>query len=162
MPNFFRYFYSETLDKARADAMTVWNNEQVFSTQIFDHNTENQIDLFFTQNTVVCITHPLNGTVPTPNFTNFMYVGKALINYLPAYQWIDSIAGEYTLQYWSDQSTSEPLRFDFSDLRRGFFQSFVFYEFDETAQDPSLYLIPSTIAPLCNYVNETGPSRFFF
>lgn len=114
----------------------------------------------------------LLGTVIHPNFAQFSYLGQAMVQYDTVYHWAYYVrkyctntyssqfltlsmkdeANNQTFNYYDNQATREPKRFDFADLARGFAETWVFMGFDNEPQDQSLFNVPSTLLPLCNAV----------
>jgi hypothetical protein len=63
------------------------------------------------------------------------------------------------MNYFDNQATREPKRFDLSDLNRGWSETWLYMGFDDEPQDPSLFTVPSQLLPLCNQV--TNPPKQF-
>jgi len=151
---FIRWFYDATLNKDRWDGTGTYQGETYFNTRIFDHNAEIETSIFYQLDFAICITRQINGTsLPKPSFTNITYIGKALIEYEPVYHWIE-MNNNGTFQYFDRVDNRETRRLDYYSIGRQDSLSVLFLEFDETAQDTSLFTIPPIIAPQCSPVNE--------
>jgi hypothetical protein len=154
-PSYFRWFYSETTNQDRFDTMAYYNGENWFNSQIWDHNSGYGYNVFWQMNTEVCFFAKINGTVPHPSFASFTYLGQSTISFEPAYMWFYyNKTADMTFTYYESQSASEPLRLDFYDGKNNFGEQWYFYEFDETDQDPSLYLLPEEVVATCNRIKD--------
>jgi len=149
---FVRWFYDATVNKDRWDGTAFYQGETYFATRIFDHNAEIETDVFYQLDFAICLTRQINGTsLPKPSFTNISFIGVALIDYEPVYHWIETNQNG-TFQYFDTVAARETVRLDWFSVGRQDAISLIFYEFDETSQDTSLFDIPSIIQPQCTPV----------
>jgi len=156
---FVRWYYDATLNKDRWDGTGFYQGETYFATRIFDHNAEIETSVFYQLDFAICITRPINGTsLPKPSFTNITYIGKALIDYDAVYHWIE-VNRNGTFQYFDRVDNRETKRLDWHSVGHQDALSLDFLEFDETAQDASLFTVPAIIQPTCAPGN---PDKFNF
>jgi hypothetical protein len=146
---FFRWFYDQTLDMARIDGLGEWLDEQYWAVQIFDHVHEIQWSVFMQPGFETCFMKKINTTLPVPNFQGAVYAGQAVIGYNPCYHWILT-QGSFTMQYFDNQATREPVRMDFDDASKHMANTLLFMEFDAGAQDATLFQLPTQITATCN------------
>jgi len=151
-PEFFRWFYDSSLNKDRMDGVVRWQDEEWFAENIFDHATKTEYNIYFQEGTVVCYYHALNRTLPKPNFANVNYLGKGLVDYVPAYHWFeDDRQREVSFQVYDAQTSRRNiLRIDVDHRREHRSESFNFLEFDLIRQDPNMFKIPAEIMSICN------------
>eukprot|EP01092_Planopodium_desertum_P013974 TRINITY_DN68_c0_g1_i1.p1 TRINITY_DN68_c0_g1~~TRINITY_DN68_c0_g1_i1.p1 ORF type:complete len:196 (-),score=57.19 TRINITY_DN68_c0_g1_i1:85-672(-) len=151
-PQYFRWFYSQTLKMDRLDGLTAWKGQFYYATRIFDHNKDIQDDVYFQTDSVVCIQHPLNHTIPDPDFSQFKFVGNAIVDYVVTNFWAGQTPDNHTFfQYYEDATTRDPIRIDISDEHHfGRAIRWVFNEFDDGAQNANVYTLPADILSLCN------------
>jgi hypothetical protein len=152
---YFRWYYDSANLKERFDGMVPWNDQMYYAEQIRDFSKDLQYDVFYQQEYATCFSHPINGTVPHPNFAQFSYVGQALVQYDNVYHWgYYDKTSNFTFNYFDTQTTREPKRFDLADLNRGWEETWLFMGFDADPQDASLFTVPSVLLPLCNSVTN--------
>lgn len=150
---FFRWFYDANQNKDRFDGIIEFQGERYFAEHIFDHTAKKDYRIFYQQGLAVCIVSNLNRTLPKPNFQNAEYIGKALINYEPAYHFyhMDRTNG-FNYQVYERISNQRVIRIDLDDIRRHMAESFTFLEIDYAPQDKNLFVIPSPILSQCQSV----------
>eukprot|EP01121_Diplochlamys_sp_Union-15-3_P004436 TRINITY_DN1459_c0_g1_i2.p1 TRINITY_DN1459_c0_g1~~TRINITY_DN1459_c0_g1_i2.p1 ORF type:complete len:196 (-),score=33.68 TRINITY_DN1459_c0_g1_i2:119-706(-) len=149
-PSFHRWYYDSVQNKDRFDGVEDRRGELFWAERIFDHQANKEWVLFFQRDLVVCHTRPINWTLPKPNFANFQYIGKALIDDHPVYHWIENDRQrERTYQYFNLVSNGNPKRIDIDDRRERRAETWVFHEFDSCPQDPFLYTVPKIIESTC-------------
>ena len=157
-PDFWRQFYDYTVGADRFDGLVDFRGDRFFANVFLLHNIGRQYNVLFQFNEVMCFYHPINTTVPRPNFSNWQYGGKALIQYQVAEHWFlrDDARGEF-LQYYDSADTREPLRFDFDINRNGthLTEQWLFHEFDARAQNANIFDVPTTIKSICNAATES-------
>jgi len=138
----------------RFDGITEWQGEMWFAKMIIDHVSNTQYNVFEEPGTIVCFTHAVNWTMPRPTFKNARYIGKALIDEVPVYHWIEEDqAREQSWQIWDDQTDKRRLvRIDHDDKRTRRAQSWRFMEFNVGPQDPNLFTLSDVILAQCNAV----------
>jgi len=150
-PGFFRWFWDDRQLKDRMDGLTRWREEEYFAERLFDHLDKTEYNIFYQPGLVNCFTRSINATMPHPDFSRFTYIGKAIINFLPAYHWYydDSVRKE-TFQLYDRQDNREILRIDFDDHVTHRSERFVFFEYDVGPQDPTLFVVDPNILAQCN------------
>jgi len=148
---FFRWFYDQTLDQSRVDGLGQWLDEQYWAIQIWDHVHEIQWSVYMQPGFETCFMQKINTSLPVPNFQGAVYAGQAVINYSPVYHWILN-QGSFTMQYFDNQATREPVRMDFDDASKQMANTLLFTEFDAGAQDPALFTLPQEVYATCNSV----------
>jgi len=153
-PGFFRWIYSSTLAKERFSGIGQWQGLMVYWERLFDFNADNMWNIYYhSDGSVVCFTGKINGTLPHPVFTSFTYLGKALDGYNPVYHWYyaNTFQGQnITMQYYDNQATREPARFDIADLNKQTALTLQYMEFDDEPVDSSLFNVPALILSQCN------------
>jgi len=151
--HFFRWFYDAAENKDRIDGLGYFQDELYFAARIFDHAKDRRYEVYYQQETVVCFTRPINGSLPKPTFDDARYIGKAIDDYVPVYHWIEtSRDSRFTFQYYDTQDTRKPLRMYFADNRDRRAVTFYFHEFDTCNQDPNIFVIPAEILAQCNAI----------
>jgi len=149
-PRFHRWFYDFTAQKDRLDGLVHWRGEYAFATIIFDHKGKMEYHVFYQEEAVVCYYKALNHTLPKPDFANFVYVGKALIDYVPCWHWMHhDLAKRLVFQVYDRQDNRAMARFDFTNERRDFSEYWTFMEYDAGSQDPTLFEVNPIIKPQC-------------
>eukprot|EP01120_Amphizonella_sp_Union-15-10_P006118 TRINITY_DN1918_c0_g1_i1.p1 TRINITY_DN1918_c0_g1~~TRINITY_DN1918_c0_g1_i1.p1 ORF type:complete len:205 (+),score=36.43 TRINITY_DN1918_c0_g1_i1:51-665(+) len=150
-PRFARWFYDSVKNKDRLDSISEWHSELYWTERIFDHSIQREYMIFFQQGSVSCYYRSINTTLPKPNFSNFVYIGRALIDEVPVYHWIDNDrTNGITIQYYEDIKYREPKRIDLANDRERRSETWIFYEFDTCSQDPELFDVPAFIRSSCN------------
>eukprot|EP01091_Cochliopodium_minus_P020478 TRINITY_DN8977_c0_g1_i1.p1 TRINITY_DN8977_c0_g1~~TRINITY_DN8977_c0_g1_i1.p1 ORF type:complete len:204 (-),score=56.77 TRINITY_DN8977_c0_g1_i1:64-636(-) len=149
-PEFTRWFASYTQKLDRFDGLTEWKGEEYLAEIIIDGKTQQQTNVFYDRESVVCFKHANNRTFPQPNFSNFEYRGLALIDYNVVLHWGERVRGDIFLEYFETQVGRNPVQFNVHDLRRERVDTWRFWEFDAAAQDPSVFTLPQAIQAVCN------------
>jgi hypothetical protein len=150
---FTRWSFDATKGKERFDGMVPWNDEQYYAEMIRDFANDRQYDIFYQNEYASCFTHPMNGTVPHPDFTQYRFIGNAIVQYDAVYHWaFFDQSNNITFNYFDRQSDREPKRFDIADLARNWAETWMFMGFDDEPQDASLFVVNSVLLPLCNQV----------
>jgi len=154
--SFFRWFYDATLNMDRFDGENIWNGEPYFGTRIFNHVQNIETVVYFQINYAACFSHPINGSIPKPPLNLLNYVAKGIVNFQPVYQWNLNQPGNFSFTYYDNQVTRDPVRIDFANFRSFPVQevTYIFWEFDATGQDPTLYQLSPIIMQNCN--NQTS------
>jgi len=152
-PDFWRQFFDYTKQVDRFDGLVDFRGDRFFANIYLLHNIGRQYNVLYQFNEVLCFYHPINSTVPKPDFTNWSYGGKALVQYQVADHWYfrDQSRGEF-LQYYDNADNTNPLRFDFEIRRNGTSvdEQWFFHEFDGRSQDPNLFDLPVAVKSICN------------
>jgi len=163
MAQFFRWFYDASQNMDRFDGENTWQGEPYFATRIFNHVIQQETVVYFQQELAVCFQHTINRTIPKPPLNLLNYQAKGIVNFQPVYQWSYTQPNNFSFTYYDSQTYREPVRIDFSDYTRQpiFTVTYVFYEFDETAQDTSLFQISPIILATCNS-GASGTHKGFF
>jgi len=149
-PEFTRWFASYPQQKDRFDGLTDWKGEEYLAEIIIDSKTHQQTDVYYDQESVVCFTHPDNRTFPKPDFSNFDYRGLALIDYNVVLHWEERVRRDIFLEYFETQVGRNPVQFVVHDLRNRRVDTWRFFEFDASPQDPSIFTLPAAIQAVCN------------
>jgi len=139
----------------RWDGESIWQGEPYFSVRIFNHVQQQETVVYFQQELAVCFQHPINRTIPKPPLNLLNYQAKGIVNFQPVYQWSYTQPNNFSFTYYDRQDNREPVRIDFSDYTQNpiFTVTNIFWEFDETSQDTSLFELSPIILATCN-----GPS----
>jgi len=150
-PGFFRWFWDKAQNKDRIDGIVEWKNEMYLAETIFDHAAGKEYRVYYQGGLVNCFDRPINSTLPKPDFSKFNYVGKAIVNYEPAYQWFfdDKLRG-VAVALFDRQDNREILRIDVDDRTRRRSESFIFLEYQVGAQAPEIFQIEKIILDQCN------------
>jgi len=151
MPQFFRWFYDFALNKDRFDGMHFWQGEPYLAERIFDHSKNTQYTVYYQQDFETCFYHPINGTVPRPDFgQDWRFLGKATIDYTTVNHWFFSNTNVTMQFYDAADDNRRPVRFDLDDRAHRFVASWSFHELDIQRQDPALFTLPNSILANCN------------
>eukprot|EP01121_Diplochlamys_sp_Union-15-3_P010873 TRINITY_DN309_c0_g1_i1.p1 TRINITY_DN309_c0_g1~~TRINITY_DN309_c0_g1_i1.p1 ORF type:complete len:193 (-),score=40.00 TRINITY_DN309_c0_g1_i1:52-630(-) len=152
-PRFHRWYYDSVQNKDKFNGVEEYRGERYYAERIFDHKAQKEWALFFQRDSVLCLTRSINWTLPKPNFNNFEFIGKALIDDQPVNHWIDNDRQrERIYQYFDLISNGNPKRIDVDDRRERRSETWIFHEFDACPQDPNLYTVPKVIEATCNPV----------
>jgi len=149
--HFFRWFWDRTLNKDRIDGIQQFKDEFYFAEIVFDHAGGKEYRVYYQPGAINCFEHPINGSLPKPTFAQFNYIGKAIVNYQPAYHWIyeDKLRGRIFALY-DRQDNREILRIDIDDTVRRRSESWVFFEYQVGAQNKEIFEINPLILAQCN------------
>jgi len=152
-PDFFRWFYDSTKGTDRWDGIIDFKGERFIANIFFLHDIGRQYNVLYQGNEVLCFYHPINETIPKPNFDNYRFAGKALVEYYVADHWFfnDDSKGEF-IQYYDRETDQKPLRFDIEVRRNGtqFTNQILYHEFDATTPSALLFEIPAVVKSICN------------
>jgi len=152
-PDFWRWFYDSGKNVDRFDGIVDFKGERFLANLYFLHDVGRQYNVLYQGNEVLCFYHPINETIPKPDFRNYRYAGKALVDYYVADHWFfnDDPRGEF-FQYYDRDTDQKPLRFDIDVRRNGtqFATQWIFHEFDGNRPASSLFDIPAVVRSICN------------
>jgi len=156
-PAFFRWFWDTTQNKDRLDGVIEFQRRHHFAEMYFDHPKGTEYDVLWQNETAVCFTKPINTTIPKINFGPFEFIGKALVDYAPAYHWYyhDRENG-HVYQVYDTQDTRQLLRIDIANERRREAVVWTFFEMDVGPQDPLVFTINPAILATCKPYPSTG------
>eukprot|EP01088_Endostelium_zonatum_P005390 TRINITY_DN16_c0_g1_i2.p1 TRINITY_DN16_c0_g1~~TRINITY_DN16_c0_g1_i2.p1 ORF type:complete len:208 (-),score=36.93 TRINITY_DN16_c0_g1_i2:134-757(-) len=159
----FRWFYDASQNKDRWDGIVHWQGEPYFANLYFDHAAHVEYWVFYQPQFFTCIHRPLNRTIPRPDFRSVEYYGKGLIDEQPVYHWSGrDAARRVNYQVWDRQSNRRDIvRIDVDHEREHRAESFTFYEWDLTRQDPSIFTIPEEVKRQCNRATEADRLELF-
>ena len=152
-PDFNRWFYSKELNVDRIDGLAEWEGELYFAERYFNHGIGREYAVFYQRDSsVTCFDRPITNPLPKPDFTNFTYVGEAIIDYVPVYHWIYRTPNNRDFfQFFDVIGSRLPARFDAEFGERPAVQ-INYMEFDNGSQDKTLFQIPSEIMSVCNKI----------
>merc|ERR1711974_340129 len=124
-----------------------------FAERFFNHNAGREYAVFYQRDaSVVCIDRNITRPLPKPTFTNFTYVGEAIIDYVPVYHWIyRANDGRDFFQFFDTVADRQPVRFDAEFGDRPAVQ-INYMEFDGGSQNPDIFSVPSEILSTCTQV----------
>jgi len=155
-PTFVRWFFDALSLKSRFDGISEWQGENYFTTRITDFKAETETILVFQLDLAECyIIDGLNVTVPRPNFSQFQYIGQAVVGYQSCYHWYYTNSNG-TAQYFESTTSGDPVRFDYYDAIKGEAASFLYMEFEEQSGplDFSLFQIPNELQGTCTTIGR--------
>jgi hypothetical protein len=116
----------------RFDGPAMWGGEFYIATIIKDHSNDVETAIFYQQDDVTCITGPINGTMPNPDFSSFKYIGVSIVDYEKAYHFIaDDPSRHAFFQLFSKVSDGDIYRIDASSWRGNeqMYENNFFYNF---------------------------------
>jgi len=100
---------------------------------------------------ILCFFGATNRTLPHPNLSNLVFIGKAEIDYRVVNLWIERDANARDIgRIYSRADNGQVVRIDHSDPLLGRALSIHFHEFDAGTQSPSLFILPPEIISICN------------
>jgi len=146
-----RWFYDNVNMVERFDGLRMWQGEMYWIEDIRDYTTDVNTFVAFLQEEVSCFTGPVNGTMIDPNFQDFQYAGLSFVGFTKANHWMLNNQNQgMFLQLWDDAVSREIIRIDIANEYNGMSETWTFMEMNVGAQDPSLFVVNPTIAPICN------------
>ena len=116
--DFVRWFYDSKQQLERFDGPAFWGGEFYLATVIRDHSSQTETSIFYQEDDVTCITGPINGTMPDPDFSQFNYIGVSVVDYEKTYHFIANDPQRHVFaQIFSKVSDGDLFRVDFSSWR---------------------------------------------
>ena len=167
-PHFFRWYWAEHAGKERLDGIVRWEGERGYAERIIDTHKGEMTSVYYHRGYAACYIHPINFTLPHPNFNDWRYAGQALVNYEPVHHWTHRVehahGGHDDMQFYDlDDSPRTPVRFDFhgrDEHGRMHTAVWEWHEFDGRPVSADVFTIPPAIEAVCNRVNATLSSFF--
>jgi len=156
-----RYFYDAKLNSERTDGTRRINEVTYFRTLIKNatDKVEYEVLVDVQNDQTTCFTRASATPILVPNFSNFTYVGKALVGVVVTNLWLDQVRNSTSFyQYFDDATTRTPVRIDGNNQQRGGDFTWTFREVDVGAQDPNLFVLPPALKALCPAPTHPTPN----
>jgi len=149
-----RWFFDRTAGKERIDGDREFLGERYWTTTILNTMTKREYFIVHQGSLVMCFDRPTNTSIPTPDFANARYIGKAELEMNIVDHWIQRDPNEMRdiIQIYDRSDNQMVLRVDFDDRRRGHVARFEYHEWDVGMQDPNLFVIPAPIMAICTAI----------
>jgi len=153
-----RWFHDAKAGFGRIDSFINFNGNFVFRKHLVNWAKSQEWEIIYVNaDEVLCYTRALSGTQPpAPDFSNYNYLGLALINDNPVNNWgaFNRTAGNF-FQYFEDVTTREPVRFNYFN-REQQEEQWNFWEFDAATQDPDLWFVSANVLSVCNQADNAS------
>jgi len=161
---FYRWFYSEALNKERTDTVTQVNGENAYWTTIINANAEKEWNIYvLNDDEITCYENQffltnVSALSLAPQLPFFFYIGQSLVGFEVVNHWsYFNFTYNTTYQYYENTKSRAPVKLDV--VYAGVYQTtYSFFEFDGGDQDPSLFVIDPNILQICSGNTNAGSS----
>jgi len=161
VPHYIRMHYDSKAKLGKAGSLIQYKGELWWAEMIVDYTKGLEYNVFYQQDSVVCFTRKIDVSTNKSHhhnmdFSKFKFIGKAIIDYKPAYHWTyDDYKTGITIQYYDTIGERQPARFDIYDRRSRSAEIWTFHEFSHGRPDAELFELPQLITDQCNTMEDS-------